>query len=800
MQALTVDLTRRHPDLTPEMIGVDTRFSLQPFIVYLEKRLDAEKTAKRNIFSYLLEHFNKYPELKEPIAPENISRYRHLLELIYTSLSPILAEETAHLWGLSAPLTATFYFGTPAFYGALIDPLSKDLKAGLNLPGMHEMRDSMLKTFYNILLKHFYDITISGWHLTIKSHVDPETQLLKYYQMHINDSFVHIETDMELPEVKLEDFKDDLPGKANTLKLLKRMLPPERFKLEGFAVVEMIDVTSTYALQSIKDVIIAHNECSTGSYDPKISQALKTIAGTNVLEFGMLPFITLSGKILIDDHSCFKSVLLTYVNQLESSGDSRLLLEDYLANPRTLIFPEIKEQELEEYPILQTLSRSGIRSYAILPLYYSGKLVGCLEVYAKSSGYLTAKALSRIEAAFPLLAQLFDNIGTEFNIQISKVITSKFTVIQPAVQWRFNDAAYNYLRSNCKEKDLPIEPIMFKDVQPFYAAIDIKDSSISRNLAIRKDLNTHFKLLEETFSAITAVTQKDVMKNLPDQEQVWNYKKETHLSDRHIIRIEDYLLRQLPPYLRLLKEARPEVGQIIDHYFKQMAPEGPLYQNRNLYEKSMQRLNHSINAMLDEFNADIQNTFPCYFEKFRTDGVEFDIYLGQSIAPDRLMPADLLQVFRLKHITAVANIARAAHILMPELSIPLETTQLIFVHEKLIDISFRPDEQRFDVEGSYNIRYQLVKKRIDKAHVKFTQERLTQPGKLAIVYMNRWEAEEYLNYINILVAREVLKADVEFVDIEELQGVEGLKALRVSLNLDPLPNEAPADEATRSKF
>jgi hypothetical protein len=111
----------------------------------------------------------------------------------------------------------------------------------------------------------------------------------------------------------------------------------------------------------------------------------------------------------------------------------------------------------------------------------------------------------------------------------------------------------------------------------------------------------------------------------------------------------------------------------------------------------------------------------------------------------------------------------------------LQTTQLIFVHEKAIDITFRPDEQRFDVEGGYNIRYQLVKKRIDKAHIKDSEERLTQPGKIAIVYLNSREAQEYLEYIKILQAEGILKDDVEYIEIEELQGVDGLKALRVGL-------------------
>ncbi len=111
----------------------------------------------------------------------------------------------------------------------------------------------------------------------------------------------------------------------------------------------------------------------------------------------------------------------------------------------------------------------------------------------------------------------------------------------------------------------------------------------------------------------------------------------------------------------------------------------------------------------------------------------------------------------------------------------MQTTHLIFVYEKLIDISFRTDEQRFDVEGSYNIRYQMVKKRIDKAHVKHSTERVTQPGKIAIIYFNSWEAQEYLGYIRKLQQKNVLEEHIEYIEIEELQGVEGLKALRVGV-------------------
>jgi hypothetical protein len=113
--------------------------------------------------------------------------------------------------------------------------------------------------------------------------------------------------------------------------------------------------------------------------------------------------------------------------------------------------------------------------------------------------------------------------------------------------------------------------------------------------------------------------------------------------------------------------------------------------------------------------------------------------------------------------------------------VQLLTTQLIFVHSTAIDISFRKDERRFDVEGGYNIRYQVVKKRIDKVRIRDTGERLTQPGKIAIIYFNDKEAEEYEGYIRYLQEKGKLELGIERLELEDLQGVSGLRALRVGV-------------------
>ena len=131
----------------------------------------------------------------------------------------------------------------------------------------------------------------------------------------------------------------------------------------------------------------------------------------------------------------------------------------------------------------------------------------------------------------------------------------------------------------------------------------------------------------------------------------------------------------------------------------------------------------------------------------------------------------------------MSAIARMTHALLPQMPTPLQTTQLIFIHSHAVDISFRNNERRFDVEGGANIRYQVIKKRIDKVHILPSGERLTQTGKIALVYSDPKDADQYLAYIQYLQEQEVLNNDLEYLELEQLQGLAGLKALRVGVNL-----------------
>ncbi|MBT8236991.1 MAG: GAF domain-containing protein, partial [Bacteroidia bacterium] len=123
--------------------------------------------------------------------------------------------------------------------------------------------------------------------------------------------------------------------------------------------------------------------------------------------------------------------------------------------------------------------------------------------------------------------------------------------------------------------------------------------------------------------------------------------------------------------------------------------------------------------------------------------------------------------------------------LRSKLPVQLDVTSLILVYSTPLSIRFRMDEMKFDVDGTYNARYEIIKKRIDKSFIKGTSERLTQKGKLSIVYSQKKDEQEYLRYIRFLKSKGFFTDNIEIVELQGLQGVTGLKAIRAEILYSP---------------
>jgi hypothetical protein len=87
----------------------------------------------------------------------------------------------------------------------------------------------------------------------------------------------------------------------------------------------------------------------------------------------------------------------------------------------------------------------------------------------------------------------------------------------------------------------------------------------------------------------------------------------------------------------------------------------------------------------------------------------------------------------------------------------------------------------FDVRGTRDTRYEIVKKRIDKAIDEATQARITQPGMLTLVYSTEEEWIEYQRYFRYLMREGWIEPPIEQGMVQPLQGVSGLKYARVKI-------------------
>jgi hypothetical protein len=206
-----------------------------------------------------------------------------------------------------------------------------------------------------------------------------------------------------------------------------------------------------------------------------------------------------------------------------------------------------------------------------------------------------------------------------------------------------------------------------------------------------------------------------------------------------------------------------------------------VYKRRKSFEDSLQQINDTISNYLDEAELSAQEMFPHYFEKYKTDGLEYNLYVGSGLVKNRTFDPFYLKNFHLWQLLTMVEIYKRVEALKPALKTPLDITQLILVHDQPISIRFRPDEKQFDVDGAYDIRYEIIKKRIDKAFIKNTDERLTQPGKIAIVYNQARVEDEFRRYFHYLKARNLVTGFIEEIELEELPGAMGLRALRFQL-------------------
>ncbi len=632
----------------------------------------------------------------------------------------------------------------------------------------------VLNTFYK-QNSHIYTAEV----MTLR---DKETLMERHFKFNLQLDYVTVKALKPLKKLskkQIHELLNNLHDEALWLKYI----PPENFVFEGFIIGFLSDVTREEILSTMK-VMVANEGGKSNHLDDRdyLEVLTRSFLDDPKLQFGVLqiaaaPWLENLAWCLLRKHD--NSLVLPSIQDPQSSYGK------VLSKGTAQVVDDLRQIK-NPSPLEEALLEKGLRSLLLSPLRdEEGKILSILEIASPEPYSFSQLTLLQLEGYISIMEMGNLEFFRDIENSVRLTIQQEFTSIHPSVEWKFREVASQYYWNRViEEKQSRMEPIVFKEVFPLYGQADIVGSSKKRNASIQADLIDNLERLYQLLHACKEALPFHLLdayalkvKARLEVLQAGNFAS----SDESVI--VELMTQEVHPLLRKLADRFDQLPhqELID-YFTYLDPDLDIvYRQRKDYEESVSLLNQTISRYLLAEEDKMQKVLPHYFEKFQTDGVEYNLYLGQSLLENGGFDTFYLRDFRLWQLISMCEITRLVKREGQNFPVPLMTAQLVFVYNNTLSIRFRMDEKQFDIDGAYNVRYEILKKRIDKAYVKGTDERLTQAGKIAIVWLQEKDRQEYQEYLDYLIAKEYISPEVEDLELERMQGVEGLKAIRVEV-------------------
>ena len=414
----------------------------------------------------------------------------------------------------------------------------------------------------------------------------------------------------------------------------------------------------------------------------------------------------------------------------------------------------------------------------LFPLFNGLDPIGILEI-GTPTNIQDDHFLRKPEAIEQDISRAVQLHGLIFENKLLSTFTNVFSAFHPCVKWKFEECV---LKSMLRTPRMDCHPIEFKQVQALFAQADIIHSTKMRNQAFHQDLVQQCLQAEEILSISLENTPFPTFDgSLSDLRALKSSLRQPFDTKTEL---EAYYLfkDRINPLIKEIGTDDIILNKSVHQYFRALDSEDHIFnQARGAYEESIALINNSISRVLDEKARKAQLIIAHYFQKHTTDGVAFQIYAGQSLLKGKVFRQLHLDNLRLWQLETLCEIARMVHYIKDSIPVPLDTAQLVVAYGRPINLSYRLDEKCLDVEHGRHVRYEMLKKRLDKSTIKSTGERLRKSGTISIAYTHDYEIQSYLKHIRTFQKQSLLSNEIEELELETFQGVKGMKAIRTKV-------------------
>ncbi|MGJ8745336.1 GAF domain-containing protein [Polaribacter sp.] len=719
---------------------------------------------------------NKYPELNEGFSDYTLlEKYKEQINLLLNPLfpEPLLLNE---IKAASIPFSFTSFKFTERFENIL-----KNAGEDFQLSVRNFEDDGMYIMACTFILGYVYNFNVDVKRPFYFDIPDTNTGTMKYYRTTFNADFSEITPAENAPKLTEKDFKE-LLNNFDNIALWREKFPPNSYIFKGFGLISLFDVTSEEMLSSIKANLLAGG----ANLIPKLQSNIRDFYSIKDLRLGYSIFDNNNIKVCETKLNKSNSLILNHGAEVncESEYFCNAIMEKVFHKHETFIISDVSQYGLNTNHNLfsQNLQENGIQSIILIPIKATNNGdLALLEIASPRPYDLNSVNINKLKDIIPVFEAAVKRSSEERQNILEATIQENYTSIHSAVKWRFYEAAEKYFVASENDKNAKLDEIVFNDVYPLFGQSDIKGSSVARNKAIKEDLITQLTLAISVLKDACKSEKLSIYDELMYRVSTYLIEVKKGLNAGDEVNILNFLKREIYPVFKHIKEINKELDTKVTIYMNRLDKDlNVVYEKRKEYEDSVMHLNDKLANFLDFKQKEAQEMFPHYFERYKTDGVEYNMYIGKSITNSKKFDSIYLYNLRLWQLQTTSEMENIAFYERENMTNDLRVASLILVHSNPMAIKFRMDEKQFDVDGAYNIRYEIIKKRIDKAHIKGTNERLTIPGKIAIVYSQEKDALEYAKYISYLQSKNVL-GKLEYLDLEDLQGVAGLKAMRVEV-------------------
>ncbi|WP_424493710.1 GAF domain-containing protein [Salinimicrobium sp. GXAS 041] len=725
----------------------------------------------------MLQYVSSFPALIDGITEEKeLENYEDPVRVLLKDLFPGILSKN-QIKAISMPFHNVIFNSTERFQ-EILQEAGDDFE--LSMRNLNEDLDYIFACI--MILNNYYGHNID-FSRPLYYDIPDKNGILRHYRIEMNADFIEVLPTERAKDITEEDV-DRLIQNMEEVEVWKEMFPPKSWIFKGFTIITLTDVTADDAISDLKTTLLQRNTSNEEELK-KFQEIFRSIYKIPDLQVGFTVFNAKDATF-----EAMENGATSFILSSEEKNSCRAAVGDETF--QTLVEDQsyFTISNVENYGkntqnlLYKSLQEKGVKSAILAPIAKNQRLLATLELVSFRKNELNSVNATKLDDILPYIVTAVERNKAEFENRIKAVIQSECTSIHPSVLWAFEEEAKKFIRDIEQDGLASFKDIVFEDIHPLYGQIDIVASSEARNKAIQKDLLYQLGLIGEIIDEAHELEELVIYEQVKFRINEFVEDLQENLNASSEQKVFNLLQKEINPLLDHIENQDSSLKERVKNYRDQVNSEsGVIYDHRKNYDEAVQQINRTMARYLDRQEVEAQKIYPHYFERYKTDGVEHNIYLGASLTNATKNPFDKVYLYNLRlwQLRTMCEMENRFYKLQGNLPITLEAASLILVFNNTLSIRYRMDEKQFDVDGTYNARYEIIKKRIDKACVKETGERITQKGKIVIIYSQRSDEREYLRYVKYLQAKKYLGNKVELLELEEVQGVVGLKAIRVEI-------------------